>query len=81
MGLWDSLIRALWEQLKYLETDGRNVRRFGLDLSFATVEAWALSQGLNADMQKMTQAEKTMLRYQYVLANTGAAQGELLVAW
>ena len=29
-------------------------------------------------MQKMTQAEKTMLRYQYVLANTGAAQGDFL---
>ena len=55
------------------------LRRFGLDLSFATVEAWALANGLEADMQKMTQAEKTMLRYQYVLANTGAAQGRLLV--
>lgn len=54
------------------------LRRFGLDLSFATVEAWALSQGLDADMQSMTQAEKTMLRYQFVLANTGAAQGDFL---
>ena len=47
-------------------------------MSFATVEAWALSQGIDADMQKMTQAEKTMLRYQYVLANTGAATGKKL---
>ena len=54
------------------------MRRFGLDLSFATVEAWALANGLEADMQKMTQAEKTMLRYQYVLANTGAASGDFL---
>ena len=54
------------------------LRRFGLDLSFATIEAWALANGLNADMQSMTQAEKTMLRYQYVLANTGAAQGDFL---
>lgn len=52
------------------------LRKFGLDLSFATVEAWALAQGIDADMQKMTQAEKTMLRYQYVLANTGAATGD-----
>lgn len=56
------------------------LRRFGLDLSFATIEAWALANGLDADMQSMTQAEKTMLRYQYVLANTGAAQGRLLAA-
>ena len=54
------------------------LRRFGLDLSFATVEAWALANGLEADMQKMTQAEKTMLRYQYVMANTGAASGDFL---
>lgn len=54
------------------------LRKFGLDLSFATVEAWALAQGIDADMRKMTQAEKTMLRYQYVLANTGAASGDFL---
>lgn len=37
-----------------------------------------MSQGIDADMRKMTQAEKTMLRYQYVLANTGAASGDFL---
>lgn len=54
------------------------MRQLGLDLSFATVEAWALSQGINADMQSMTQAEKTMLRYQYVLANTGQATDDFI---
>lgn len=52
------------------------MRRFGLDLSFATVEAWALANGIDADMRSMTQAQKTMLRYQYVMANTSAAQGD-----
>src|SRR5699024_9141163 len=47
------------------------LRKWGLDLSFATVEAWALSQGIDANMQKMTQMQKTLLRYQYVMANTG----------
>ena len=56
------------------------LRRYGLDLSFATVQAWALSRGIDADMRSMTQAEKTMLRYQYVLANTGAATGNRLAA-
>lgn len=54
------------------------MRRFGLDLSFATVEAWALSQGIDADMKSMTNAEKTMLRYQFVLSRTGAASGDFL---
>lgn len=40
------------------------------------MQAWALSRGIDADMRSMTQAEKTMLRYQYVLANTGAATGD-----
>lgn len=54
------------------------LRRFGLDLTNATIQAWALSQGMDANVSKMTQAEKTMLRYQYVLANTGAASGDFL---
>lgn len=54
------------------------LRSVGLDLSFATVEAWALSEGLDADMQSMTQAEKTMLRYQYVMRNTGMVSGDFL---
>lgn len=54
----------------------RPLRTYGLDLTEATLKEWALKQGLDADMDSMTQAEKTMLRYQYVLANTTAAQGD-----
>jgi hypothetical protein len=35
-----------------------------------------MKQGLDANMQSMTQAQKAMLRYQYTLARTGAAQGD-----
>lgn len=54
----------------------RPLRAYGLDLTQATLQEWALKQGLDADMQSMSQAEKTMLRYQYVLANTTAAHGD-----
>lgn len=54
----------------------RPLRDYGLDLTQATLQEWALKQGIDADIQSMSQAEKTMLRYQYVLANTGAAQGD-----
>lgn len=50
------------------------LRRYGLDLTQATLAEWAMKQGLDADIKSMSQAEKTMLRYQYVLANTTAAQ-------
>lgn len=54
----------------------RPLRQYGLDLTQATLSEWAMKQGLDANIQSMSQAEKTMLRYQYVLANTGAAQGD-----
>lgn len=52
------------------------LRKYGLDLTHATLKEWAMKQGLDADISSMTQAEKTMLRYQYVMANTAAAQGD-----
>lgn len=32
--------------------------------------------GLDANIKSMTQAEKVLLRYNYVMANTQAAQGD-----
>lgn len=54
----------------------RPLRQYGLDLTQATLQEWALKNGIDANIQSMSQAEKTMLRYQYVMANTGAAQGD-----
>ena len=54
----------------------RPLREYGIDLTQATLKEWALKNGLDADISSMSQAEKTMLRYQYVLANTTAAQGD-----
>lgn len=54
----------------------RPLREYGLDLTQATLQEWAMKQGLDANIDSMSQAEKTMLRYQYVLANTGAAQND-----
>ena len=56
----------------------RPLRQYGIDLTQATLQEWALKQGMDANIKSMSQAEKTMLRYQYVLANTGAAQGDFL---
>lgn len=54
----------------------RPLRDYGLDLTQVTLKEWAMKQGLDSDIASMSQAEKTMLRYQYVLANTQAAQGD-----
>lgn len=54
------------------------MRRFGVDLSQATLQTWALKKGMDADISSMTQAQKTMLRYQYVLERLGYVQGDFI---
>lgn len=70
---------AVAEDLAAIFTgETRPLRTYGLDLTQATLSEWAMKQGLDANIQSMSQAEKTMLRYQYVLANTTAAQGDFI---
>lgn len=52
------------------------LRRYGLDLTQATLSELAMKNGLDANIKSMTQAEKVLLRYNYVMANTQAAQGD-----
>ena len=54
----------------------RPLRQYGIDLSVATLQEFANKQGIDAKVKSMTQAEKTLLRYQYVMATTSAAQGD-----
>ena len=56
----------------------RVLRQYGLDLTQATLKEWALTQGIEANFKTMTQAEKTMLRYQYVMSRTQNVQGDFL---
>lgn len=68
---------AVAEDLESIFTgQTRPLRTYGLDLTEATLKEWALKQGLDANIDSMSQMEKTMLRYQYVMSNTGAAQGD-----
>lgn len=54
----------------------RPLRQYGLDITQATLAEWAMKHGIDADIQSMTQAQKTMLRYQYVMAQTQMVQGD-----
>jgi len=54
----------------------RPLRQYGLDITQATLKEFALANGLNANIKAMSQYEKMLLRYQYVMANTTAAQGD-----
>jgi hypothetical protein len=52
------------------------LKRFGVVLQDATLQEFAHAQGINKKISAMNVAEKTDLRYQFILANTATAQGD-----
>jgi len=52
------------------------LKQFGVVMSVATLEAFALSKGIKKNMKDMTNAEKTALRYEFILEQTASAHGD-----
>lgn len=52
------------------------LKELGIDMSVATLNAYALQKGLTKTFDQMSQAEQTMLRYQYLMSATADAQGD-----
>ena len=52
------------------------MRALGVDMTVASMEAYALSQGITESWQSMSQAEKVMLRYNYLMSVTAAQQND-----
>src|SRR5690625_3590905 len=52
------------------------LKKLGINMNIANLEAFALSQGIQKSWQEMSQAEQVMLRYNYLMADTGDAQGD-----
>lgn len=52
------------------------MRRYGVDLTQATLNEWLMKNGIDANVKSMNQAQKAMVRYQYVLERTKMAQGD-----
>lgn len=52
------------------------LKQFGIVMTQANLEAFALEQGITKSYQAMTQAEKVQLRYAYVMRSTALAQGD-----
>lgn len=53
-----------------------SLKRFGIVMTEANLEAYALSQGITKSYSAMSQAEKVALRYSFVLNATKGAQGD-----
>lgn len=52
------------------------LKQFGIVMTEANLEAYALSKGITKAYSDMSQAEKVQLRYAYVMQQTALAQGD-----
>jgi hypothetical protein len=60
-----------------LAGESEPLRQFGIFLSDASLNAFAAANGINKTTAEMTEQEKVLLRQQFILANLGAAEGDL----
>jgi hypothetical protein len=52
------------------------LRKYGIDLSAAAVESYALSHGIAESAGSMTEAQKVQARYAYLMEQTSKVQGD-----
>lgn len=52
------------------------LKQLGVNMSVANMEAYAMAQGISTSYAKMSQANKSLLRYNYLLSVTKDAQGD-----
>lgn len=55
-----------------------SLKKFGIVMTEANLNAFALSRGITKSYSAMSQAEKVALRYHYVLKSTANAQGDFV---
>ena len=53
-----------------------SLKKLGIVMTEANLKSFALSQGIKKNIKDMTQAEKTNLRYAFIMASTTNAQGD-----
>lgn len=53
-----------------------SLKRLGIVMTETNVKQYAMTQGITKQYEAMTQAEKTMLRYNYVMSVTANSQGD-----
>ena len=67
---FDKLSSAMSGQVKGL-------REYGIDTTVASLQEYALSKGIDASVRSMTQAEKSLLRYNYIMEKSTHIQGDM----
>jgi len=67
---FDKLSSAMSGQVKGL-------REFGIDTTVASLQEYALAKGIDTSVRSMTQAEKSLLRYNYIMEKSVLIQGDM----
>lgn len=67
---FDKLSSAMSGQVKGL-------REFGIDTTVASLQEYALAKGIDAKVRSMSQAEKSLLRYNYIMEKSIIMQGDM----
>lgn len=67
---FDKLSSAMSGQVKGL-------REFGIDTTVASLQEYALAKGIDTKVRSMTQAEKSLLRYNYIMEKSVIIQGDM----
>ena len=67
---FDKLSSAMSGQVKGL-------REFGIDTSVASLQEYALAKGITTSVRSMSQAEKSLLRYNYIMEKSITIQGDM----
>lgn len=67
---FDKLSSAMAGQVKGL-------REFGIDTTVASLQEYALAKGIETSVRSMTQAEKSLLRYNYIMEKSTMIQGDM----
>lgn len=67
---FDKLSSAMTGQVKGL-------RQFGIDTTVASLQEYALARGIKVSVKEMTQAQKSVLRYNYILEKSINIQGDM----
>lgn len=67
----------MWEKIRSgMSGETMPLKQLGINMDVANLSAYALSEGIKKPYKEMSQAEQTILRYNYLLSVTKDAQGD-----
>lgn len=66
-----------WQKIRSgIAGESEPLKELGINMSVANLEAYALAQGIKKSFNDMSQAEQTLLRYNYLMEVSADAQGD-----